>query len=357
MSDAPFVLPEINTAFEAISDTAYFLGPGDFLMIGYGSKQIQAPVNPEGFVILEGVSPIRVNMMRLDKAKATILAGLSKTYKSDKAYVTLAKAKKFIVSITGAVILPGIYPVNPGSRIHELILASGGFTAQSSRRITLVRSTGDSLKFETQDYFLNNDLSQNPYLNQGDRVIVPNADLTGNFLYIREERNNRPIDLRSGDNLLSVLSRYDNFKNGREWDSVVVFKNGRFIEVVHRKDAGSYAPKSGTVLEVCAPKPTIFVSGAVAKPGIFDYNVNFTALDYISMAGVMTTTGQHVEVDVVSVEGVTRRIDSSRDMLRPGDHVLVPLSKDARFRDYLNVITSIASLAVAVATFVALSAK
>jgi protein involved in polysaccharide export with SLBB domain len=344
-----------NALFETINDSTYVLGPGDLLLISYGTRLATIPVNPEGLVVLEEGKPIQVGGSSMAAARTAIMDRISKSYKNERSFVTLARAKHFQVSITGAVVNPGVYTMPPGSRIYDLVLHAGGFSNTATRKLQINRKHADSRVCEPLEYFSGQNLEQNPYLMQGDATVAEDLDYSAPFLWIKEDKNVSPFQLKEQENLRDLLMRYDSFRNIRQWDSIYVFEGTKLLEIVPRSKANEYRPVAGRMLEIHSYKPTIYVSGAVIKPGPYDYNVNLTAYDYLALAGITQMTGRPARITVTNALGQPKSTKSATGTLEPGDHVVIGQSSDAIFRDYLAVITSIASLAVAIATFITLS--
>lgn len=348
--------PEPTVQFEAIEDSAYKVGPGDYLTVGYANRYSTLPINPEGFLILENIGPLNLNGKSLAQSKELIKAAMSKAYKSDRLFVTLAKAKNILVPVTGSVANPGFYNLTASSRLSDAINLAGGFTVNANRRIRIIQKDLPIRSYDLFHYFNGNDLAQNPYLSQGDRIVAEAIDYGKGVVEIREGGSIRIMAFVEGETLRDLLYRHDNFKDSRDWEFVRVYRNGKMADSVPRFKAGSYNPQANDVLELRDKKLLVYISGAVSRPGPYDFNANFSPLDYISQAGINQTTGNYKSVKVLDREGHERTLsNTARQKLQPGDHIIIDQSKEVRARDWIGLMLSVASLAVAVATFVSLS--
>ena len=66
-----------------------------------------------------------------------------------------ATQSKITVDIEGAVLMPGVYEIAPGSKVHDVIVASGGISAQADRK-----------------WFAKN-LNQGATLTDGQKIYIP----------------------------------------------------------------------------------------------------------------------------------------------------------------------------------------
>jgi protein involved in polysaccharide export with SLBB domain len=345
------VAPDAKGLFEAVDPATYRVGPGDYLQIVLGPKSSFVSVNPEGYVIVESAPPVRVAGMTLLAAKNEIQKAVATQFKSERIHVTLAQAKVFQVSLSGEVVNPGLYSFESGVRLSSALERAGGFSYVASRHVIITGADGKTRECDLGAYFRDGDLAQNPYLNQGDRVLATSVDFSGNVMYVRGEKGLRAIQASSGENLEMILRRYQGSKGVLEWFSVRIYDGDKYRETVLRKDAASYVPAAGSVLEPFTQKKVVFVGGTVVQPGFIDYDPSYGAYDYIAKAGITINTKRDLrDAQILDASGRLREVKSAKDPVYPGDHIWVPRSGEAKTRDYVGLISSISSLAVAVAT-------
>ncbi len=195
----------------------YILGPGDVIRVALGDQSnlvYEAPINPEGMLLIPSVEPILIAHLSLAEAKEKIIEKFSGKYLSRNISVHLIQLRSFRVSVNGAVVKPGMYEVTAMNRVSEAIQLAGGlrqslqlqsetqqvrlesptrqetqyqstqvkervmvdFTSASQRNITILRADGSVLSVDLQKYALTGDLSCNPYLLDGDVVFVPTEE-------------------------------------------------------------------------------------------------------------------------------------------------------------------------------------
>lgn len=347
---------EVRGFFEAVNETTYVVGPGDYFQVIFGDKSVYVEVNSEGYVAIEAVAPVKVSGISLLQAKQAIQRGVSTQYRADKVHVTLAQAKVFQVSISGEVDRPGLYSFGAGTRLSQMMKEIGGFAFLGTQRLVVTSATGKTREVDLGEYFLNGNLEHNPYLNQGDRILATRLDFSGDIIYVRSEKRFRPMQIHSGESLEQILRRHQDFMGTWEWNSVKVFQGDKYLETVLRAEAGTYFPKPGVLIDVRNMKDVVFVGGTVVQPGDFAFDPRFSAFDYIAKAGITINTSKNLRASsIISADGKSRDINSSTDPIQPGDHIWVPRSTEAKTRDYIGLIASISSLGVAIATLFVLT--
>lgn len=341
-------MQDANVLFETVNDSLYIVGTGDYLSMGMGTRVVSLPVNPEGFVVLENIGPVKVGDTTLLAAKKILLEKIASNYKGGRVFVTLVRAKRVQASIVGAVQTPGIYVVSAAARITDILTQAAGF-GLNANKVVKVTSVGDKIAYYDLDkYFLGHDLSQNPYVKAGDQILMEEVDYEKPIAHIRENDLVTTVQLKAGQSAYDVIMAYNSIRKHRSWNQINVFEGSGEVAELSIKAAKMFTPKNEQLLEVKSYKPLVFVSGAVSRPSSYDFNSNYNALDYIAAAGILPMTGQFRSVLVINADGKERFIDSSEDRVAPGDHIIVPESKESRMRDYINLAASIASIVASI---------
>jgi polysaccharide export outer membrane protein len=339
-------LQDMNVLFETVNDSTYLLGSGDVLTIGLGSRIMSIPVNPEGYVVLEGIGLVRVGNLPLREAKKILLEKIATVYRGERLFATLSKAKKVQVSLVGAVQVPGLYVMSAAARITDLLQLAQGFTPNANKLITIINKNGIKTAFDLDRYYLGNELGQNPYVQAGDQIKAEEVDFDRPIVWIRESEFINAIQLKDGQSAYDAVTAYNSIKKHKTWNQVAVFEGEKLVATLDIRETKTFYPKSGQVLEVKSYKPTVFVGGAVMRPAYFDFNANYNALDYIASAGIVPTTGKIGNIRIIASDGSEREGDSGR--IAPGDHILVPESKESRVRDYIGILASVASIVTSI---------
>jgi polysaccharide export outer membrane protein len=237
----------------SIDPETYVLGPGDMLQIdlwGEMPTSFQTIVTPEGTLLLPTVGAIEAAGVPLSRVKERVKERVLRHYRNVEVTTTLMKLRNLRISVTGAVIDPGVYVATSTARVSQLIEMAGGFIeaepptqvtsskekqtpemgarVQASKRMVSLlhrdrtNSYADILRFQTTG-----DLSCNPVVRDGDVIYVPVRDTIldlygifgavkapGYFEYAPRDRLSDLIALAQGlksdaDSLAGEIVRFD----------------------------------------------------------------------------------------------------------------------------------------------------
>jgi polysaccharide export outer membrane protein len=172
----------------------YRLGVGDAIAVTvprFPDLSFQSNVDLEGNIVVPLVGTLQVSGLTLERVQAKIQAGLNRFVIDPQVIVSLAALRPAQVTITGEVLRPGYYPLQPGSQLSAALLAAGGTTTTADLRTIVVRrrSLADNSFAEQQiDLFtpLQNGTSlPNLRLQDGDAVIVSKLEVGNTSDYDR----------------------------------------------------------------------------------------------------------------------------------------------------------------------------
>jgi len=216
---------ESGIALSATVDPAqYTVGPSDVISVNLWTSPpllYRLDVTPEGTLIIPTVGEIRVSGLRLSEAKAKILAAVKQRYLNVTATATLLKPRSLVVSVRGEVLHEGEYTLYATDRANQAIdLANTPSPGEDAFRIaeverrmslrTLVithkdgsRSPVDLVKFLATGYD-----TLNPYVREGDVIVVTQRDLSKNVFGIYGE--------------VSLPGRYELIEGDRVSDALLI---------------------------------------------------------------------------------------------------------------------------------------
>jgi len=275
MSERSTQAPSLLTAMaleKEVDPDEYYVGPGDQFLIqigGAGSDNIETTVSPEGELIITAVGAIPVANKTLTEAKRITQEYLSVKYVSKTIGIHLVKPRLFKVSVTGAILEPGSVEVTAMSRAAEAIDLAGGLKqrmtvetlmkqvtikspvkeetslqttkpnpqvkyesyAGSQRNILIKRRTGESVPVDLQKFNLTGDLKANPFLRDGDVIIVPTEETSAGRVYIAGALKNPDIfEFAPGDCVGDLIAMAHGFTTDADSSK---------IELVRFKGTGS----------------------------------------------------------------------------------------------------------------------
>ena len=179
----------LEEAFEgAIEPDTYIIGPGDYFAVDIGGeiqKSFQLPVTAEGVLIIPTVGGLAIDGLTLRAAQHLIKDAISEKYKSIEISANLLKMRRIRVHVTGKISNPGTYVVNPIDRVSDLIYRAGGLGIYAKHQELHIkhRNKGETI-VDFSAYQQHGDLSQNPYVQGGDIIIVPPIDYSGQVVRV-----------------------------------------------------------------------------------------------------------------------------------------------------------------------------
>jgi len=177
---------------ENIDPDNYILGPGDQLHIVVTSlenkllpgqeydlfqtetHEYYTLVGAAGEIILPSIGEFEaINKTYSQVSDEIISMAKRKTYKKIQVNVRLAAIRSIRILVQGAVEYPGFVTVKPVDRVYDAIAKTKGVQKYGNPDIIYLERKGVRRKLELKNYLLDGDLSQNPRLIEGDKVIVP----------------------------------------------------------------------------------------------------------------------------------------------------------------------------------------
>jgi polysaccharide biosynthesis/export protein len=207
-------MPEAPDIEGPVDENIYRVGPGDLFSIVFGSRleeEQQVMVTPEGLLVLPAAGNVEVAGLLLREAKEIIKKALASKFLSTDVTISLIQLRTFRVTVSGSVNFPGLVSVNAMNRVSDAILLAGGVIVPinlepevedprkqvpgtrkpkteeklteeeqkkleqqtaSQRNITVTRRDGSILGADLLMYESAGVLDANPFLLDGDVVMV-----------------------------------------------------------------------------------------------------------------------------------------------------------------------------------------
>ncbi len=164
----------------------YQLGPGDAIAVTverFPDLSFSGTLNLQGTVVAPLLGPLQLSGLTVEKVQEKIRTGLNRFVIDPKVTVTLANLRPAQVTITGEVLRPGYYTLQPGSQLSAALLVAGGISTTADLRTILVRrrsAVNNSILEQQVDLFtpLQNGTSlPDLRLQDGDAVIVSKLEV------------------------------------------------------------------------------------------------------------------------------------------------------------------------------------
>ncbi len=182
IQQAPQVKPpriegSLTALEQPIDPSEYVVGPGDIFVVSINDVEPYlglVAVTPTGEMIIPGVGRVAVGGLTLLAANRSVLERIRKMYPALEAYCTLYDLRKIRVGISGAIYKAGYYLTTPVSRVSDLItLAGDPLISAALDQVVIERLDGKHIPCDLTRFYYAGDISQNPTLQGGDRVILP----------------------------------------------------------------------------------------------------------------------------------------------------------------------------------------
>lgn len=193
----------------AIDPNEYKVGPGDILFIsvsGLDEKIFTPGIDPEGFIYIPRIGAVDLRNKTLSEAKNAIKFRLMKSFKDVDIHISLQNFRRIKVSLVGNVINPSTYVLSSASRLLDLFVLSSGLTNTSDIRNLIIKSkNGVQKNIDLLKFLRLGDYSQNPFLDDGDIVLVDKAErFVSLFGHIKYPGNYEYKDGETADDILNI---------------------------------------------------------------------------------------------------------------------------------------------------------
>jgi protein involved in polysaccharide export with SLBB domain len=206
----------------SVNPENYFVGPSDVIVVNiWMSPPLSFPltVTPEGTLIVPTVGEVAVSDMTLARAKTKILFEIRKKYLTAGITATLLKPRPIVISVVGAVMNAGLYTLSAVDRANRAVAEANKLVRlqtsnelevvlrfMSTRNIVVKHKDGSAQHVDLPRYFATRDEQWNPYLREGDVVVVPRKDPLRDVFAIYGEVNTAGrFEYVEGDSLMEAL--------------------------------------------------------------------------------------------------------------------------------------------------------
>jgi len=320
----------------AIDPQTYLLGPGDLIgisIMGDVDQEFLARVSVDGTLRISTLGIIQAAGKTFAAAKAEILEEARRSYHSEEIAVYLVQLRSFKASIGGMVWVPGTYTLTATDRAVALLARAGGFynpvhgeetpepanapvnlerekkeevipelPGYSARRAQLIHLDGSSEPVDLLMFLRAGRPEGNPYLRDGDFLLVPPLNPKSGVLGIYGAVNRQGLlEYVPGDNLERALLLAGGLTDAAQRDSIEIARfsrSGREFHIFYvdlddpAAQAMSLQPDDRIYVREQAqyhPRCQVELRGEVMKPGWYPVAETGTPLvDVVQLAGGFT---------------------------------------------------------------------
>lgn len=171
---SPFEDPSF---LEAIDPQRYILDTGDIFEINiYGNilEEYKLAVTPEGKIFIPGTEPVPARGISLAEFIKKMKKIVAKYYKGQEVFVTLIKARRYKIEVSGEVNQPGTYVVSPFYGVSDVIRLAGGINRVGSYfNIKIKENNGREKTFNLFEVMMLGRADNDIILSSGDVIFVP----------------------------------------------------------------------------------------------------------------------------------------------------------------------------------------
>jgi polysaccharide biosynthesis/export protein len=279
------------------------------------------------------------------------------------------------VTLAGAVRRPGEYELGATPSLRTLLELVGGMTqpaADADARLTRLGADG---RKETLSLDLRSALRPpgDVLLQPGDAIYVPPGSELQDLVEVRGAFNGTPestktttagkatiiqrFELAQGDRIRDIVARAGGAAVYADQRLALVERSGdtgprqRIPIDLHRllvekDEVPNITLQNGDVVLLPVAEDRIFILGEVKTPGAQDFRPDYTAREYVALAGGATNRGRLDNTVVTFRNGRTYAM-ADAPPLEPGAVVTVPEVAVKWWQDYVTILSTIATLATA----------
>lgn len=215
---------------ETVDPQKYIVGPNDIINVGiWGGTKLSYPivVSPEGTLLVPEVGEYAVGGKTLEEVKRYIGSEIKKQFRVAEPTVTLLSARQFVVTVLGAVRNPGPYILSSAYRVDKAIALANLLTSQDATLAAQAQALGQAIKppdysrrrillrrkgmpreemVDLEKFFVDRQDKDNPFLMEGDIIVVPPRNIEQNSISVYGAVNNQnQFEYREYDSLWSSI--------------------------------------------------------------------------------------------------------------------------------------------------------
>lgn len=337
----------------------YVLGAGDQVIIdiwGASQQSIDAEISPDGFVVIEGVGPVKLSGMTVVAANDYVKETLGEYYNGSSISLSVGATRSVKVEIVGDVVAPGSYTLSAFSTLFNALYTAGGINDMGTLRdIKVFRNGKQVANIDVYDYIINGNNKGNIRLVDNDLVVVGPYDAIVNI--VGKVKRPMKYEMKNDETLSKLLSYSGNFSGDAFTKNVrVIRKNGReySVHTVDKDAFSSFNLVDGDSVFVDSIIPRfsnmVEVKGAVFHPGMYETGGNInTVFDLIEAADGLREDAftsravmhrrkadRRLEVLSVDIDGIMNGTAPDVE-LRKEDVLFIPSINDMRGEETVRI--------------------
>lgn len=187
----------------------YTVGPGDVLDVAVlGEPEVSGTlvVNPDGNLMVPMVGEVSVTGLNVEQITAKLTTEFRKLIKEPRVKVSVRETaiNRQLVYVLGQVIKPGVYSMQRGWTVADLLATAGGPVPQAAATQAMIMRKSTTITVDLQKLLVDGNAEANVALEAGDVVIVP--ETKNRVALMGEVIKPGPYQFRPGDHVIDALS-------------------------------------------------------------------------------------------------------------------------------------------------------
>lgn len=277
-------IKDISTIGNVVDPKFYYIGPGDLLALQNLTFSINTEylrITPEVSVLIPRIGELNLSGKTLQEARELIINTIKSRNPEAIVSVSLYKPRNVLVTIRGNVIKDGVYAFPASYRI--------------STAIKMANLTQTQNVFQQQQYFT---FSRFKDINKEIEKLYNESGLSYSSVY--SLRNVSVIHSNGSSETADIIKA--NALNDPSYDKYIQENDEIFVP---------FEPESF---------PSITVSGAVRKPGVYSFKKDDDLNLLLKVSGGLSDDADHNNIFLVNGDGVTQRVEL-KEGLNPSNNV------------------------------------
>ncbi len=282
----------------------YEIGIGDQILIniwGNSQNNYQLTVNKNGQILIPDVGPLYIAGSTFQDAEKKIKERLTSIYADMSgnnpktfAQINMGQLQSIQVSLVGEVTTPGTYTLPVTASVFNALYLSGGPNGIGSfRNIKIIRDNNVVKNLDIYKFLVNADPSDNIILKDEDIVFIPAAEkrvsVKGEF------KRNGLFELTDGEMLNDLIRFAGGFTEDAYLAKTQIYRKSQqgyqILDIPFEK-ISTTSLKNGDEIRNGAIQETfenrVTISGAVYRPGEYEWEQGLTLYDLIMKADSLT---------------------------------------------------------------------
>jgi polysaccharide export outer membrane protein len=328
------------------------IGPNDLIhidVVGEPDLSKDYDVDANGDITMLYVGKIHLGGLTPDEATTQVRTVLAGIYVSPQVTLTRGSVGGLSVTVTGDVAHQGTQTIRRDARLNDAVQLAGLQPDSDLSKVQITRGLPGqqhtTLTFDLSAFLANGDAGNNPPLQDGDVLFIPNrAPVTYSVSVVGAVVKGGRFDVAPGTTVYDLIKQAGGLEDDADRTSIYIQPTGTLDRIPFNYDLAKQSPADATQNrllkdgdKVVVPEestvPVFAITGAVLKPGQYPLHGKMSLTDAEGVAGGLMP---HAKADQITItrEGTNQaqviKLNASDPTvaanfaLQPGDNIYIP---------------------------------